>query len=74
MHTLTFAELTNSRVSQNVIGVDGVGKTALTLRLAYDKFIEEYDPFGALHACFQFELLALTALRADAVSALLITR
>ena len=42
------------------MGGGGVGKSALTIQLIQNNFIEEYDPtIGALLACF--ELLALCA-------------
>ena len=52
------------------MGGGGVGKSALTLQLIQNNFIEEYDPtLGALLACFE-----LLALRAAALYALLLTR
>ena len=52
------------------MGGGGVGKSALTIQLIQNNFIEEYDPtIGALLACFE-----LLALRAAALYALLFTR
>jgi hypothetical protein len=52
------------------VGGGGVGKSALTIQLIQNNFIEEYDPtIGALLACFE-----LLALRAAALYALLLTR
>ena len=46
---------------QVIVGGGGVGKSALTIQLIQNNFIEEYDPtIGALLACMQ--LLALRAL------------
>ena len=51
------------------MGGGGVGKSALTIQLIQNNFIEEYDPtIGALLACFE-----LLALRAAALFALLLT-
>ena len=42
------------------MGAGGVGKSALTMQLIQNNFIEDFDPtLGALLACF--ELLALRA-------------
>ena len=52
------------------MGAGGVGKSALTMQLIQNNFIEEYDPtLGVLLACFE-----LLALRAAALFALLPTR
>ena len=52
------------------MGGGGVGKSALTIQLISNIFVEDYDPtLGALLACFE-----LLALRAAAFCELLLTR
>ena len=52
------------------MGAVGVAKSALTIRLIQNNFIEDFDPtLGVLLACFE-----LLALRAAALFALLPTR
>ena len=51
------------------MGAVGVAKSALTMQLIQNNFIEDFDPtLGALLACFE-----LLALRAAALFALLLT-